>query len=64
MFYNNINFHYMISISLLIFKFFIIVIYVACFINLFIKIKIKSQILLIYEFLADNRFVIKFNVII
>ena len=39
-FRNNINFHYIILISLLIFKFFIIIIYIACFINLFIKIKI------------------------
>ena len=64
MLYNDTNFRYKILISLLIFKSFMIVIYVACFVNLFINIKIISQILLMYEFLADDRFVIKFNIII
>ena len=41
-----------------------IVIYIACFINLSIKIKTKLQILLIYKSLANNKFVMKFNITI
>ena len=64
MLYNNINFRYIILTSSLIFKSFIIIIYVAYFVNLFIKIKTKSQILLIYKFLANDKFIIKFNITI
>ena len=42
MFHNDTNSRYIILISLLIFKSFMIIIYVAYFVNLFIKIKIKS----------------------
>ena len=46
------------------FKFLIVAIYVACFVNLFIKIKITSLILSIYEFLADGILIMKFMIIV
>ena len=51
-------------VSLSIFKFFIVIIYITYFVSLSIKTKIILYILLIYKSLANNIFVIKFIVIV
>ena len=61
---NDINSRYIRLVSLSIFKFFIVIIYIIYFISLSIKTKIILYILLIYESLIDNIFVIKFIIIV
>ena len=58
------NFYYIRFVSLSIFKFFIVIIYIACFISLSIKTKIVLYILLIYKSLVDSIFIIKFIIIV
>ena len=62
MFRKNINSRHKILISLSIFKFIVIITYVACFIILSIMIKITSHVFLIYESLAESISIMKSNI--
>ena len=64
MLHNDINFFYIILTNFFAFKFLIIAIYDAYFVNLFIRIKIELLILLIYGFFVNDKSMMKFIVII
>ena len=56
---SNTNSRHMMSARLSAFKFFVVVMYVACFVNLSTKTKIASLVLFVYGSLAGGRSVMK-----